>query len=69
MQIANTIVIHITQTISDYDVKKWFEFFGNRNFTIQTDKIIAQTEIYKTYQSPLNMLIRGFSRALYSRMN
>ncbi|HFI0795896.1 TPA: hypothetical protein ACGO6M_001526 [Streptococcus suis] len=44
MQIANTIVIHITQTISDYDVKKWFEFFGNRDFTIQPDKIISQAE-------------------------
>ncbi|HFI0701516.1 TPA: Rpn family recombination-promoting nuclease/putative transposase [Streptococcus suis] len=32
------------ETISDYDVKKWFEFFGNRNFTIQPDKIISQAE-------------------------
>ncbi|HEM5226904.1 TPA: hypothetical protein U1348_000669 [Streptococcus suis] len=59
----------LPEIISDYDVKKWFEFFGNRDFTIQPDKIIAQAEIYKTYQSPLDMLIRGFSRALYSRMN
>ncbi|HFI0216920.1 TPA: hypothetical protein ACGOVI_002150, partial [Streptococcus suis] len=32
------------ETISDYDVKKWFEFFGNRDFTIQPDKIISQAE-------------------------
>ncbi|WP_153049230.1 Rpn family recombination-promoting nuclease/putative transposase [Streptococcus suis] len=32
------------ETISDYDVKKWFEFFGNRNFTIQPDQIISQAE-------------------------
>ncbi|HFU4459457.1 TPA: hypothetical protein ACGPAL_001135 [Streptococcus suis] len=34
----------LPETISDYDVKKWFEFFGNRDFTIQPDKIIAQAE-------------------------
>ncbi|HFI0449674.1 TPA: hypothetical protein ACGOY6_001920, partial [Streptococcus suis] len=32
------------ETISDYDVKKWFEFFGNRNFTIQPDQIISLAE-------------------------
>ncbi|HFU3983698.1 TPA: hypothetical protein ACGO2Q_002544, partial [Streptococcus suis] len=32
------------EIISDYDVKKWFEFFGNRNFTIQPDQIISQAE-------------------------
>ncbi|HFU4492121.1 TPA: hypothetical protein ACGPAL_002202, partial [Streptococcus suis] len=32
------------ETISEYDLKKWFEFFGNRDFTIQPDKIISQAE-------------------------
>ncbi|HEM5236780.1 TPA: hypothetical protein U1334_002262 [Streptococcus suis] len=32
------------EIISDFDVKKWFEFFGNRNFTIQPDQIISQAE-------------------------
>ncbi|HEM5998618.1 TPA: Rpn family recombination-promoting nuclease/putative transposase [Streptococcus suis] len=32
------------EIISDFDVKKWFEFFGNRNFTIEPDQIISQAE-------------------------
>ncbi|HFI0564320.1 TPA: Rpn family recombination-promoting nuclease/putative transposase [Streptococcus suis] len=39
------------ETISEYDLKKWFEFFGNRDFSIQPDKIISQAEHALDYRT------------------
>ncbi|HEL1709132.1 hypothetical protein [Streptococcus suis] len=32
------------ETVPDYDLKKWFEFFGNCSFSIQPDRIISEAE-------------------------